>query len=118
MSRAVFVGRPVWERLVRPRHGAWMSALCTSPVIWASIGHVASWTHIAITDLAEQEGVTVAYVCRLLPLPCLASDIVEAVLDGCAGLGSTRSGNAAARSCVEAGRAGVWSARIRGVDDW
>jgi hypothetical protein len=25
-----------------------------------------------ITDLAEQEGVTVAYVCRLLPLTCLA----------------------------------------------
>jgi hypothetical protein len=26
----------------------------------------------SITDLAEQEGVTVAYVCRLLPLTCLA----------------------------------------------
>jgi hypothetical protein len=36
----------------------------------------------SITDLAEQEGVTVAYVCRLLPLTCLASDIVEAILDG------------------------------------
>jgi hypothetical protein len=36
----------------------------------------------SITDLAEQEGVTVAYVCRLLPLTCLAPDIVEAVLDG------------------------------------
>jgi hypothetical protein len=36
----------------------------------------------SITDLAEQEGVTVAYVCRLLPLTCLARDIVEAVLDG------------------------------------
>jgi hypothetical protein len=35
----------------------------------------------SITDLAEQEGVTVAYVCRLLPLTCLAPDIVEAVLD-------------------------------------
>jgi hypothetical protein len=35
-----------------------------------------------ITDLAEQEGVTDAYVCRLLPLTCLAPDIVEAVLDG------------------------------------
>jgi hypothetical protein len=32
----------------------------------------------SITDLAEQEGVTVAYVCRLLPLTCLAPDIVEA----------------------------------------
>jgi hypothetical protein len=29
-----------------------------------------------------QEGVTDAYVCRLLPLTCLAPDIVEAVLDG------------------------------------
>ena len=36
----------------------------------------------SITDLAEQEGVTDAYVCRLLPLTCLASGIVEAILDG------------------------------------
>jgi hypothetical protein len=36
----------------------------------------------SITDLAEQEGVTVAYACRLLPLTCLAPDIVEAILDG------------------------------------
>jgi hypothetical protein len=35
----------------------------------------------SITDLAEQEGVTDAYVCRLLPLTCLAPDIVEAILD-------------------------------------
>jgi hypothetical protein len=36
----------------------------------------------SITDLAEQEGMTDAYVCRLLPLTCLAPDIVEAILDG------------------------------------
>src|ERR671918_724913 len=36
----------------------------------------------SITDVAEQEGVTDAYVCRLLSLTCLAPDIVEAVLDG------------------------------------
>jgi hypothetical protein len=36
----------------------------------------------SITDLAEQEGLTDAYVCRLLPLTCLAPDIVEAILDG------------------------------------
>jgi hypothetical protein len=36
----------------------------------------------SITDLAEQEGVTDAYVCRLLPLTCLAPDTVEAILDG------------------------------------
>jgi hypothetical protein len=36
----------------------------------------------SITDLAEQEGVTDAYVCRLLPLTCLAPDIVEAIVDG------------------------------------
>jgi hypothetical protein len=34
------------------------------------------------TDLAEQEGVTDAYVCRLVPLTCLAPDIVEMILDG------------------------------------
>jgi hypothetical protein len=36
----------------------------------------------SITDLAEQEGVTDAYVCRLLPLTCFAPDIVETILDG------------------------------------
>jgi hypothetical protein len=36
----------------------------------------------SVTDLAEQEGVTDAYVCRLLPLTCIAPDIVEAILDG------------------------------------
>lgn len=36
----------------------------------------------SITDLAAQEGVTDAYVCRLLPLTCLAPDVVEAILDG------------------------------------
>jgi hypothetical protein len=37
----------------------------------------------SINDLAEQEGVTDAYVCRLLPLTCIAPDIVERVMDGC-----------------------------------
>jgi hypothetical protein len=36
----------------------------------------------SITDPAEQEGVTNAYVCRLLPLTCLAPDMVETILDG------------------------------------
>jgi hypothetical protein len=36
----------------------------------------------SITDLAEHEGVTAAYVCRLLPLTCLAPDFAEAILDG------------------------------------
>jgi hypothetical protein len=36
----------------------------------------------SITDIAEQEGVTDAYVRRLLPLTCLAPDIEEAILDG------------------------------------
>jgi hypothetical protein len=30
----------------------------------------------------QQEGVTVAYVCRLLPLTYFAPDIVQAILDG------------------------------------
>jgi hypothetical protein len=33
----------------------------------------------SITDLAEQEGVTDAYVCRLLPLTCLAPDEVRPI---------------------------------------
>ncbi len=36
----------------------------------------------SITDLAAHEGVTDAYVCRILPLAWLAPEIVEAVLDG------------------------------------
>ena len=36
----------------------------------------------SITDLAEHERVTVAFVCRLLPLTCLAPEMVEAILDG------------------------------------
>ena len=36
----------------------------------------------SITDLAAQEGVTDFYVCRLLPLTCIAPDIAVAILDG------------------------------------
>jgi hypothetical protein len=36
----------------------------------------------SIIDLAQQDGVTDSYVCRLLPLTCLAPEIVEAMLDG------------------------------------
>ena len=36
----------------------------------------------SITDLAAQEGVTDAYVCRLLPLTCLAPNLVATILDG------------------------------------
>ena len=36
----------------------------------------------SITDLAAQEKVTIAYVCRVLNLTCLAPDIVSAILDG------------------------------------
>ena len=45
-------------------------------------GRIESGQARSITDLAEQEGVTDAYVCRLLPLTCLAPDIVEAILGG------------------------------------
>jgi len=34
------------------------------------------------TPPADPDGVPDAYVCRLLPLTCLAPDIVEAILDG------------------------------------
>jgi hypothetical protein len=36
----------------------------------------------SITALREPEGVTVAYICRPVPLTCLAPYIVEAILDG------------------------------------
>lgn len=36
----------------------------------------------SITDLAAQEGVTDAYVCRLLPLTCLAPNLVATILNG------------------------------------
>ena len=36
----------------------------------------------SITDLAEQEKVTIPYVTRVLALTCLAPDIVAAILDG------------------------------------
>ena len=34
------------------------------------------------TDLAAQQDVTDAYVCRLLPLTCLAPSVVAAIRDG------------------------------------
>ena len=39
------------------------------------------------TPPAEPDGVTDAYVCRLLPLTCLAPDLDEAILDGRQGRG-------------------------------
>ncbi len=36
----------------------------------------------SITDLAAQDDVTDAYVCRLLPLTCIAPDVIAAILDG------------------------------------
>jgi hypothetical protein len=39
----------------------------------SEIDHRFSWTRSVVTD---------AYVCRLLPLTCLAPDIEEAILDG------------------------------------
>jgi hypothetical protein len=54
------------------------------PLVWAHRWRrrTESGRAKSITDLAEQEDVTDAYVCRLLPLTCLAPDIVEAILDG------------------------------------
>jgi hypothetical protein len=48
------------------------------PLTWFAAASI-TWS---VTDLAEQEGVTDAYVCRLLCLPYLAPEIVEAILDG------------------------------------
>ncbi|MEI8397133.1 MAG: hypothetical protein WCF85_20610 [Rhodospirillaceae bacterium] len=36
----------------------------------------------SVTDLAEQEKVSISYVARLWPLTCLAPDIIAAILDG------------------------------------
>jgi hypothetical protein len=36
----------------------------------------------SVTDLAEQEKVSIAYVARLWPLTCLAPDIVVAIVEG------------------------------------
>ena len=47
---------------------------------WAAAARSAAFK--ASLCLAEQEGVTDANVCRLLPLDCLAPDLVEAILDG------------------------------------
>jgi hypothetical protein len=60
----------------------------------------------SITDLAEQEGVTDAYVCRLLPLTCLAPDIVEAILDGRQPKGAEACGDAGERTARLGGAAG------------
>jgi hypothetical protein len=61
-----------------PRRDAGQGARSRAPLAADDEGGRAK----SITDLAEQEGVTNAYVCRLLPLTCLAPDIVEAILDG------------------------------------
>ena len=52
----------------------------------------------SITDLAEQEGVTDAYVCRLLPLTCLAPDIVEGDPGRAAAEGAEAFGDAGERA--------------------
>jgi hypothetical protein len=66
----------------------------------------------SITDLAEQEGVTDAYVCRLLPLTCVAPDIVEAILDadsrtGCAWLRCWGTGRLPGRSSERTGTSAI-----------
>jgi hypothetical protein len=43
----------------------------------APVAAIESGRGKSITDLAEQEDVTDAYICRLLPLTCLASDILS-----------------------------------------
>jgi hypothetical protein len=53
----------------------------------------------SITDLAEQEGVTDAYVCRLLPLTCLAPTLWK-------------------RSSMDGSRRGSGLRRCWGMDHW
>jgi hypothetical protein len=76
---------------VRTRRGTARAALLAGgPLVLAAEGarahrwrrKIESGRARSITDLAEQERVTDAYVCRLLPLTCLAPGIVEAILDG------------------------------------
>ena len=59
----------------------------------------------SITDLAERERVTIAYVCRLLPLTCLAPEIVEAVLDGASAEGTQACRGAGERAARMGGSA-------------
>jgi hypothetical protein len=68
----------------------------------------------SITDLAEQEGVTDAYVCRLLPLSCLAPDIVEAILDGRQpkGWASRDAGEWTAHLAETVGDVGGWTSAL------
>jgi hypothetical protein len=64
----------------KPRHDATLVEALVRAHRWRR--PIESGRAKSITDLAEQEGVTDAYVCRLMPLTCLAPDIIEAFLDG------------------------------------
>jgi len=66
--------------LVTPNHDETMFRALVKAHRWRR--RIESGKAKSITDLAAQERVTDAYVCRLLPLTCLAPDIVEAILDG------------------------------------
>jgi hypothetical protein len=71
-------------------HLAWLLTYPLAGLAGSAFGLVSTVILLGVMSLgrrlwlpvAEQEGVTDVYVCRLLPLTCLAPDIVAAMLDG------------------------------------
>ena len=62
---------------------------CVNPPLIKAIARAHAWNQmlmrnevVSIKELAGREGISIRYVCRLLPLAKLAPDIVETILDG------------------------------------
>lgn len=73
-------GSPLEPMLEEPAVDGTMAAALVKAFRWRR--RIERGIAASITDLAEQEKVTDAYVVRVLALTCLAPDIVAAILDG------------------------------------